>query len=79
MTNLRSQNKGLTGCPKKSERVASYLACRKWLVVSPKSRGGWLAGLRVEGNYINLQWDCDLGCGSLSHVGLGWDQRGWVC
>ena len=79
MADLRSQNKGLTGCPKKSKKVAGCLAYRKWLVVSPKSRGGWLAGLWVEGNYINWKWGCDLGCGNLLHVGLGWDQRGWVC
>ena len=44
MANLRSQNKGLAGCPKRSEIVVGYLACREWLFVSPKSKGGWLAG-----------------------------------
>ena len=56
MADLRSQNKGLAGCPKRSERVAGCLACREWLVVSPTCRGGgggWLAGLKVEGHYIN--------------------------
>ena len=40
MADLRSQNKGLAGCPKRSERVAGCLACREWLVVSPTCRGG---------------------------------------
>ena len=40
MADLRSQNKGLAGCPKRSERVAGCLACREWLVVSPNCRGG---------------------------------------
>ena len=52
MTNLRSQNKGLVGWAKRSEIVVGYLACREWLFVSPKSKGGWLAGLKVEGGYI---------------------------
>ena len=40
MTDMRSQNKGAASCPKTSERVAGCLACRGWLVVNPKTRGG---------------------------------------
>ena len=45
MADMRSQNKGAAGCPKRSERVAGCLACRGWLVVSPNGRGevDWLA------------------------------------
>ena len=52
MANLRSQNKGLAGCPKRSEIVVGCLVCREWLFVCPKSKGGWLAGLKVEGGYF---------------------------
>ena len=52
MANLRNQNKGLTGCPKRSEIVVGCLVCREWLFVCPKSKGGWLASLKVEGGYI---------------------------
>ena len=52
MVNMRSQNKGVTGCPKRSKRMVDYLACRWWLV-SPNGRGGegWLAGLWIEGGF----------------------------
>ena len=52
MVDLRSQNKGLVGCPKRLEIVVGCLVCREWLFVYPKSKGGWLAGLKVEGGYI---------------------------
>ena len=53
MVNMISQNKGVTGCPKRSKRMVDYLACRWWLVVSPDGRGGegWLAGLWIEGGF----------------------------
>ena len=38
MADLRSQNKGLVSCLKKSKKVTGYLACREWLVVNPKGR-----------------------------------------
>ena len=44
MANIRSQNKGIAGCPKRSKKVVSCLACRWWLVVSPNGRSvlvGW--------------------------------------
>ena len=56
MANLRNQNKGLAGCPKRSEIVVGYLVCREWLFVSPKSKRGWLVGLKVEGGYIMCCW-----------------------
>ena len=40
MVDMRSQNKGAAGCPKRSERVAGCLACRGLLVVSPNGGGG---------------------------------------
>ena len=45
MVDMRSQNKGAAGCPKRTERVAGCLAYRGWLVVSPNGRRGvgWLA------------------------------------
>ena len=48
---MRSQNKGVSGCRKRSERMVDYLACRWWLVVNPNGKGGegWLAGLWIEG------------------------------
>ena len=41
MVDMRSQNKGAAGCPKRSERVAGWLAV--WLV-----EGCWLSVLMVE-------------------------------
>ena len=53
---LISQNKELIGCPKMLERVAGmfWLKSREWLVINLKSRGSWLADLKVEGCYIML-------------------------
>ena len=47
MTDLRSKNKGLASCSKRLKRVTGYLACREWLVVSPKSR--WGVGWQFKG------------------------------
>ena len=41
MVDLRSQNKGLPACPKRSEMVAGCFGLRV--------EGGWLTVLRVEG------------------------------
>ena len=50
MVDMRSQNKGAAGCPKRSERVAGWLAV--WLV-----EGCWLSVLMVEegGGGVNSQ------------------------
>ena len=52
MADLRSQNKELAGYSKRSKIVVGCLVCREWLFVCPKSKGVWLAGLKVEGGYI---------------------------
>ena len=40
MPDMRSKNKGVVGCPKRSEKLTGCLACRWWLVVSSNGRGG---------------------------------------
>ena len=42
MVDMRSQNKRVIDCPKRSKRVADCLAGRWWLVLSPndRERGG---------------------------------------
>ena len=46
MVDMRSQNKGVIDCPKRSKRVTDCLAGRWWLVLSPNDRErgvSWLA------------------------------------
>lgn len=36
MADLRSQTNGPASYSKRSKRVPGYMACREWLIVSPK-------------------------------------------